>query len=396
MPFKEVLEQEDLLAGPYGSYNFDEDQPFGDPFWTQFSDDGQILFVIDQRLNEHLILEYDANGNEEWSVQKRIAGDIPGSGNAVGDIKPGTHTILYNDRNLGGITEYNYDTDSKELLFMADVGTRATYWPVDRTKLQVADDSSVLELRNRNGTVDSSVDVGQSLSIKSFYWQDRTGTVFSVSGYGKRSVTAKSTSDGSLKGYFKFSEKPLHIYARKAYMTIGFERDYAVVMEPTGVFRRYAPMRTNVITIRDPPGREGVKFCGTYYRSVYEWGEGGLDRPICRPVRKKSASVSSGGGELATSIHIPEGQKLSITTQASATGSDIEHYVAVPNYWTMSGYGTIFREWDSGNADPQFRIDERTGNNIERFEVSGHHKVQVGVKNNSASSVDANIIAERG
>lgn len=394
MPYKEVIEQEDLLVGPYGSAHFDEESLYKDPYWLQITDDGQFALVISPKSSTVLILEYNSG---EWTEVTNFTGtDNQLAG--VGDILPQSHTVLFNDRDAGGIVEYDIDNDTKTLLFTCSADGGATYWPFNRDRLQFAvQKSSVAEIRDKQGNTVDSVDTGRSLASPAFFWNQRDDLVLSTTRQGgppreHHGAIEQHTLGGAPERAIRYLKRPTHVYARGPYATVGLEDHYGLIMETSGVAKDVIPMKSNMYTIRDPAGREGFKFVGTYFFNGYEFGEQ-MPQPIARhPKRLQQDNISS-GETAAMTLFVANDQKISASIKTSASGADITHFRAEPHFDPFVGYSTPF--WDGDSPDQLYRVDERSGNELSHFEVEGVSQVILGVENNSGSDINVRINAQR-
>lgn len=361
MPYKEVIEQEEVLAGPYGTDLNDDESLYGDPYWISISDDGQYM-VLGDIFTGIVILEYDANNNGRWTRKTFL--ESPRTKNVdTPDFKPRSHTFVYTDIN-GNIAEYDIDSETKTVLFSENTSTGATYWPKDRSKFQVAEvGTSTLYIKNRDGSIHKQQSITGDVAFTSFFWSDFSDRIFASVDQFIKMIDA---SDGSTLGTLPLGEA--HVYSRGPFLTIGAQRDYGFVCSLSGNPRSTIPMRTNMITIRDPAGREGYKFVTTYTTSPYEFTE---ERLMAGPsIDSYNQSFTEFNQE---TLEVPVVINGKATIGSRTADTNAKHYVKIPKTYSTT-FDTIFEDVNAENI----RVDKATGETTE-YTLEGLMWCYVGV-----------------
>lgn len=406
MPFQPINHGRDLQVGPYGG--FDSSAELIDPYWIQVSDDGKYLVAHLHNNSEIRIFEAK---NGVWERENSIAANSDQYA-ATADFQHGTHTFVYNDGS--NIAEFNIDTNTKTTLFTAPNGnsTGVTYKDGSQDELNICQKGGIqASLRNKNGSIIEATEISDGDQR----WRSGTVVHFDGNVIGAVSDEADTGEEGDTvsrvakvdRGYKPTEgdtggiqaqitnwDNAMHTAMRGPYITLGNELDNALIIESSGAMRTPFPERSNMVTIRHPPDRDGYEFTGTYNYSTWRYREQGLMDGLHSNFRIQKDTSIADGRRMRRKTFLRPGEEVTVSTTTSASGSNIKHRIITEKpYMLIDRYPTVF---ERPNVEP-IVIEERSESTSEVFRnVGGFTSIKAEIVNDSGAAVDGEIIIERG
>jgi hypothetical protein len=202
--------------------------------------------------------------------------------------------------------------------------------------------------------------------------------------------------DGTERARVPGWDAPLHVYARGPYLTIGNEWGPGLILEGSGVMRTTFPERTNVVSIRDPPGTAGYEFVGTYIFSTWRVSEPGLREPQLSKFRTyRGPQTVSPGDSARRVLFLRPGETIKAWTHADRADGVRHELRSHRPYLHVGQYPTAFSRLDEDGAASYVTVEERAGQTA-TWTVADWVLAELAVENESNEEIAVEFNVERG
>lgn len=392
MPYQPIEDNEEYHFGPLGNEYYDDQSNYGDPYWCSMSDSGRFFAIYE--FTNNFIHVFEAK-DQTW-VEIDTISTTADQKAGTADWYPGEEKFLYNTGTAAA--EYDAETQTSTTLFTLPDGSNPgrvglTYHGPNRDNIQAGKvQTTNCRIFDRSGNVVQSQTVGFNQHFGTIWWNTQDGRILTTKSGG---VGLYDSSDGSLIAEIDNWDMPAHICQKGPYVSVGNEKDNALVFGAAGTQYNTYPERSNLVYFRDPPGRVGFDYVGAYYFSPIRFSEDGLRRgPNSRFTVWNSGTISSGGGFLNRKVMLGHNQKARVHIENAAGGDpDITHHIFRFKPFILAGaYTSVFR--DSQNTS-FWQVEQESGTAQSVWEIRGVPAFTASIENNTGSNVDGEIWVEK-